>query len=347
MKKQKFASMILSWYHQYGRKQLPWQLNKTIYKVWISEIMLQQTQVSTVIPYFQNFIARFPNVHTLAQASLDEVLYVWTGLGYYARARNLHQAAKVIVIKYDGELPITFSDIVALPGIGRSTAGAILSLALNQHYPILDSNVKRVLTRFYAIEGWPGSKIVENQLWVISECLTPVKDVGDFNQAMMDIGSLVCHRTKPKCELCPLNIQCIASTNQQWIKYPERKIKKNLQKKSVYFLLLQDDKQVWLEKSPLIGIWGGLFCFPKFSEKDSLIFWLKQRNININKMKHISTFSHTLSHYYLDIVAIGLKINQVDAMGDDEGIWYNLTQPDKIGLSAPVKRLLQLLLQKL
>ncbi len=339
--------MILSWYYQYGRKKLPWQLNKTIYQVWISEIMLQQTQVITVIPYFQNFIACFPNVCTLAQASLDEVLHLWTGLGYYARARNLHKAAKVIIMKYDGEFPINFSDIVALPGIGRSTAGAVLSLALNQHYPILDSNVKRVLTRFYAIAGWPGSKTVEDQLWIIIERLTPVKDVGDFNQAMMDLGSMVCHRNKPKCELCPINIKCIAYNKHQWKQFPEKKPKKKLQQRTIYFLLLQNDQRVWLEQCPIFGIWGGLFCFPQFREKNSLIFWLQQHNMQINKMKKISTFSHTLSHYSLNIVAIWLKINQVDGMVDDVGIWYNLLQPVKIGLSAPVQRLLQLLTNKL
>ena len=167
MQAQQFAQVVLDWYQRYGRKTLPWQLEKTAYQVWLSEVMLQQTQVATVIPYFQRFMARFPNVRALAEAPLDEVLHLWTGLGYYARARNLHKAAQTIVAQHGGEFPTTFAEIADLPGVGRSTAGAVLSLALGQHYPILDGNVKRVLARCYAVEGWPGKKEVENRLWKI------------------------------------------------------------------------------------------------------------------------------------------------------------------------------------
>ena len=192
---------------------------------------MQQTQVATVIPYFQRFMARFPNVRALAEAPLDEVLHLWTGLGYYARARNLHKAAQTIVAQHGGEFPTTFAEIADLPGVGRSTAGAVLSLALGQHYPILDGNVKRVLARCYAVEGWPGKKEVENRLWKISEEVTPAQGVGQFNQAMMDLGAMVCTRSKPKCELCPLNVGCLSYANHSWANYPGKKPKQTLPEK--------------------------------------------------------------------------------------------------------------------
>lgn len=187
-----FSAQVLDWYDKYGRKTLPWQIAKTPYKVWLSEVMLQQTQVTTVIPYFERFMARFPTVVDLANAPLDEVLHLWTGLGYYARARNLHKAAQQVATLHGGEFPRTFDEVAALPGVGRSTAGAILSLSLGQHYPILDGNVKRVLARCYAVSGWPGKKEVEKRLWDISEEVTPAEGVERFNQAMMDLGAMVC-----------------------------------------------------------------------------------------------------------------------------------------------------------
>ena len=193
-----FSDAILAWYDKFGRKTLPWQQQKTPYKVWLSEIMLQQTQVATVIPYFERFIERFPTVADLAAADQDEVLHLWTGLGYYARARNLHKAAKHIVDHHGGEFPTDIEQVIALPGVGRSTAGAVLSLSLKQHHPILDGNVKRTLARCYAVEGWPGKKPVENKLWEIAEANTPAQGVERYNQAMMDMGAMICTRSKPK-----------------------------------------------------------------------------------------------------------------------------------------------------
>ncbi|VAX76306.1 Adenine DNA glycosylase [Serratia symbiotica] len=344
MQAQQFASVVLSWYRCYGRKTLPWQINKNAYSVWISEVMLQQTQVATVIPYFQRFIRRFPNVHTLAGATLNEVLHLWTGLGYYARARNLYKAAQIIVLEHSGEFPTTYADIVALPGFGRSTTGAVLSLALGQHYPILDGNVKRVLARYYAVSGWPGKKKVENHLWMISEEVTPVQNVGYFNQAMMDLGATVCIRIKPKCEICPLNVGCIAHANDAWATYPGKKPKKTIPGKSAYFLLLQHGKFVWLEKQPTAGVWGDLFCFPQFSKWHDLVSWLKQRGIPSNRMGQVSAFRHTFSHFHLEIIPVLSEINTAGRFMDERvGLWYNLLQPPVVGLAAPVKRLLQLL----
>ncbi|HEK0459330.1 TPA: A/G-specific adenine glycosylase [Proteus mirabilis] len=342
MEAQQFSQVVLDWYHKYGRKTLPWQQEKTPYHVWLSEVMLQQTQVATVIPYFERFIARFPNVSALAKAPLDEVLHLWTGLGYYARARNLHKAAQHIVDKHQGQLPDTFEDVCALPGVGRSTAGAILSLSLKKPYPILDGNVKRVLARCYAVEGWPGKKEVENKLWEISEQVTPTKGVEYFNQAMMDLGAMVCTRTKPKCELCPLNTGCIAYAHHSWADYPGKKPKKAIPEKTTYFLILQYDNLVWLDKRPPAGIWGGLFAFPQFETKMLLEQWLAEHGLENNKTEQLISFRHTFSHFHLDIVPICVKLSTFTSLMEaQQGLWYNLQTPASVGLAAPVENLLR------
>ncbi|CDG16838.1 A/G-specific adenine glycosylase [Xenorhabdus doucetiae] len=342
MEAEQFSHAVLEWYHRYGRKTLPWQLEKTSYHVWLSEVMLQQTQVATVIPYFQKFISRFPDVTSLATAPLDEVLHLWTGLGYYARARNLHKAAQQVVTSHNGKFPTTFDDVVALPGVGRSTAGAILSLSQGKHFPILDGNVKRVLARCYAVDGWPGKKEVENQLWDISTRVTPKQGVEYFNQAMMDLGAMVCTRSKPKCEICPLNAGCIAYANHSWANYPGKKPKQSIPEKTAYFLLMQHGDKVWLEQRPLSGIWGGLFAFPQFADQASLEQWLKSSGITHSKLEQLTAFRHTFSHFHLDIVPIRIDILSFDScMDENKGLWYNLRQPATIGLAAPVEYLLQ------
>ena len=342
MEAQQFSQVVLDWYHKYGRKTLPWQQEKTPYHVWLSEVMLQQTQVATVIPYFERFIARFPNVSALAKAPLDEVLHLWTGLGYYARARNLHKAAQHIVDKHQGQFPDTFEDVCALPGVGRSTAGAILSLSLKKPYPILDGNVKRVLARCYAVEGWPGKKEVENKLWEISEQVTPTKGVEYFNQAMMDLGAMVCTRTKPKCELCPLNTGCIAYAHHSWADYPGKKPKKAIPEKTTYFLILQYDNLVWLDKRPPAGIWGGLFSFPQFETKMLLEQWLAEHGLENSKTEQLISFRHTFSHFHLDIVPICVKLSTFTSLMEaQQGLWYNLQTPASVGLAAPVENLLR------
>lgn len=337
-----FAQSVLTWYQRYGRKTLPWQTPKTPYQVWLSEVMLQQTQVTTVIPYFQRFITKYPDICDLAEAPLDEVLHLWTGLGYYARARNLHRAAQIIVSQYGGEFPTAFEQVVTLPGIGRSTAGAILSLSLGQHYPILDGNVKRVLARCYAVTGWPGQKEVENRLWQISTEVTPVEDVSQFNQAMMDLGALVCSRSNPKCPICPLNRGCLGYLQQQWINYPGKKIKQKRPIRTGYFLILQQDNLVWLQQRPPMGLWGGLYCFPQFS-------LYQQLNEHVNKLgdsavvlQQLTAFRHTFTHFHLDIVPIKLAVSQATCcMDQGPGLWYNLIQPAAVGLATPVAQLLQ------
>ncbi|WP_034916892.1 A/G-specific adenine glycosylase [Erwinia sp. 9145] len=346
MQAPQFSRQVLDWYQRFGRKTLPWQLEKTPYKVWLSEVMLQQTQVATVIPYFQRFMARFPTVTDLANAPLDEVLHLWTGLGYYARARNLHKAAKTVAEKHGGVFPQTFDAVADLPGVGRSTAGAILSLALGQHFPILDGNVKRVLARSAAVSGWPGRKEVEKRLWQLSEAVTPAEGVSQFNQAMMDLGATVCTRSRPKCEICPLNNGCIAYAHGTWASYPGKKPKQILPERTGWMLMMQHGDNVWLEQRPPVGLWGGLFCFPQFATEPELQAWLHQRHIDPGKMQQGIAFRHTFSHFHLDIVPMWLALPSAGAaMDEGAGLWYNLAQPPSVGLAAPVERLLQQLRQ--
>lgn len=338
-----FSQAVLTWYEQYGRKSLPWQVKKSSYHVWLSEVMLQQTQVATVIPYFNRFIERFPQITDLAKAPIDDVLHLWTGLGYYARARNLHKAAQLIVDKFNGIFPTKFDDVIGLPGIGRSTAGAILSLAQNQHYPILDGNVKRVLARYFTVEGWPGIKTVENRLWQLSEQVTPKHKVEKFNQAMMDIGAMVCTRTKPKCALCPLQNHCLAYKNESWRLYPTKKTKNTIPEKIAYFLMLEYNHAIWLEKRSPSGIWGGLYCFPQFSSKQAIADWLKKQGIQTTAPKQLVAFRHTFSHFHLDIFPIHCVITKyTKCFNESVGYWYNLKSNNaKIGLATPVYNLLK------
>lgn len=351
-----FAKAVLSWYDKYGRKTLPWQRNKSLYGVWLSEIMLQQTQVTTVIPYFERFIQQFPTICDLADASIDEVLHLWTGLGYYARARNLHKAAQTIRDQYQGQFPTDFSQVLALPGVGLSTAGAILSSCLDAPYPILDGNVKRVLSRYFAIAGWPGEKSVETQLWHHSAAVTPDSQVAAFNQAMMDLGAMVCTRSKPKCTLCPLAKSCVAYKNESWQLYPGKKLKKALPERESYFLLFVKDHKVLLRQRPAQGLWGGLYCFPQFDSKDSLESYLQVNQLRL--IEELPIFRHTFSHFHLDIHPIVVTeqtetVAMVKNVAEDcaeykqtvqneSEYWYDLADfsPPKIGLATPVKNLL-------
>ncbi|WP_424409595.1 A/G-specific adenine glycosylase [Pasteurella sp. PK-2025] len=353
-----FAHAVLTWYDKFGRKQLPWQQNKTLYGVWLSEVMLQQTQVATVIPYFERFIQTFPNVTALANAPLDEVLHLWTGLGYYARARNLHKAAQTIRDQYAGEFPTDFEQVWALTGIGRSTAGAVLSSCLDAPYPILDGNVKRVLARYFAVSGWPSEKSVENQLWQYSEQVTPTKQVANFNQAMMDLGAMVCTRSKPKCDLCPLRQDCQANLQHNWQNYPGKKPKKTLPERESYFLILNADGKVALSQRENTGLWGGLYCFPQFDTKSALLAFLSEQGIG--EYQEWTAFRHTFSHFHLDIYPIYAEVDRREwdadrtewkkvaenKCGNESNVfsvvkyWYDPRNPEQIGLATPVKNLL-------
>ena len=277
-----FTKNLLQWFAQHGRHDLPWQSNPTPYRVWVSEIMLQQTQVSTVIDYYQRFMNTFSSIKSLSEAPSDEVLKLWSGLGYYARARNLHRCAQIICNEYGGEFPNTIAELVKLPGIGRSTAGAILSFSMQTRAPILDGNVKRVLTRYCAIEGLPGDQAVAAGLWDIAEQFTPADHYAQYNQAIMDLGATICTRHRPSCLLCPVNTDCQAYGQSRTHEFPQTaKTKKSRPKKSTQMLMIQNpDGRFWLEKRPPTGIWGGLWSFPQCEMRGRYFRMVQIKSIN-------------------------------------------------------------------
>lgn len=342
-----FSQNLLAWFEQFGRKNLPWQVDITPYRVWVSEIMLQQTQVNTVIPYYQRFMHRFPLVSDLADAEVEEVLHLWTGLGYYARGRNLHKAARLIQQSHAGGVPDTFEELLALPGIGRSTAGAILAISTGQRYAILDGNVKRVLARYHMVAGWPGQKQVETGLWRIALEYTPEQRVADYTQAIMDLGATVCTRSKPKCEICPVSQSCQAYAADRVADFPGRREKKPLPVRQSYFLLLTDSAgRVLMEKRPPAGIWGGLLCFPEIPREESVSHWCQSRlGVQTSELETWQAFRHSFSHFHLDITPVRsqVKENHQRIMEPDDYIWYKADQQNPQGMSTPVSRLMALL----
>ncbi|RTE67055.1 adenine DNA glycosylase [Amphritea opalescens] len=339
-----FSTAVLDWFDQHGRHDLPWQANKTAYFTWLSEIMLQQTQVSTVIPYFERFREQFPTVEDLAAAEQDEVLHLWTGLGYYARARNLHKTAKIVSHDFGGQFPDSVDALEQLPGIGRSTAGAILSISTGKRAAILDGNVKRVLARYYAIEGWPGTTENMKQLWQFAEQNTPHQRVADYTQAMMDMGATLCTRSKPACLLCPLTSGCQARQQGSENELPASKPKKAIPVKQTLMLLIENDTgQILLRQRPPTGIWGGLWSLPETSD-------LRDAEhetglpVDADSATALTPIRHTFSHFHLDITPVHIELRDNDltnsVMEQPATLWYNLRQPQKIGLAAPVKKLL-------
>jgi len=341
-----FQAKILTWFDQHGRKDLPWQHEPTAYRVWVSEIMLQQTQVAVVISYYQRFMAAFPSIRELAKASQDQVLGYWSGLGYYARARNLHKAAKLIVERHQGEFPADMNAIQALPGIGRSTAGAIMSLAHGQPYPILDGNVKRVLARCFLVEGWPGGATVQKNLWQISSDLTPTQRAADYNQAMMDLGATVCTRFSPKCGCCPLQQDCLAYQHGLQSQYPAKKSKRLLPEKAVQMLLIRSQDKVLLERRPPTGIWGGLWSFPELPIDQKPLEWCRSRfTSGFSPGADFPVRRHTFSHFHLDIHPVEILLDKQGCdtqqiMEDGGTLWYSSLEAGHLGLAAPVSQLL-------
>lgn len=337
-----FSNQVLNWYDIYGRKHLPWQQQVTPYRVWVSEIMLQQTQVATVIPYYERFMTSFADVQTLAAAPVDDVLHHWTGLGYYARARNLHKAAKQIVEDHNGKFPQTLEQVIALPGIGRSTAGAILSLACAQRHAILDGNVKRVLARYYAIEGWPGQKKVENTLWSLAEQNLPSERCQHYTQAMMDLGAMVCTRSRPKCDACPLQSECLAYAQGRQADFPGKKPKKDKPVKNTNLVALLVAGQIYLIQRPLSGLWGGLYGF--IESQQSVEQVAKEYGLTNFNQHTLTSFRHTFSHFHLDITPVLLIAQQQNVMNVAEELparWFPLHEPIEVGLAAPTKKIIE------
>ncbi|MDH5184273.1 MAG: A/G-specific adenine glycosylase [Gammaproteobacteria bacterium] len=341
-----FSQRLLHWYDQHGRHQLPWKQNTNAYRVWVSEIMLQQTQVTTVIPYFERFMLRFPSLQALAAANQDEVLHLWTGLGYYARGRNLHKAAQQLVQHHGGEFPSVFDAVTALPGIGRSTAGAILAQAMGQRHPILDGNVKRVLCRYHAIEGWPGERSIENRLWTLAEAHTPQQRLADYTQAIMDLGATLCRRSKPLCDDCPMQQDCQARQLQRQSELPSRKPKKDKPVKATRMLILSNaDGEILLQQRPPTGLWGGLWTLPQCDDDSAELHdWVAvELGLMIDQVSSWPGIRHSFSHYHLDITPIVASTRPMTERIMEAGatVWYNSQQPDERGLAAPVVKLLQ------
>jgi A/G-specific adenine glycosylase len=344
VKNNPFSEKMLQWFEDNGRKELPWQLDPTPYRVWISEIMLQQTQVATVIPYYERFMERFPTVVSLADAPEDEVLHLWSGLGYYARARNLHKAARQVRDEYAGRFPTDFEAVQGLPGIGRSTAGAILSLSLGQRHPILDGNVKRVLARCFAVEGWPGRSAVQKRLWQLAEQQLPVENCKQYNQSLMDLGAAVCTRTTPDCAVCPLNSLCQARARGNPEAYPRPRPRRALPIRPVRMLVIRNPGgEILLQKRPATGIWGGLWSFPECPAEQVPLDWCRNKlGIEGGEIGCLPSFRHTLSHFHMEIepIEIGLDREPARVMDGDGQVWYKLEAPDPRGLAAPVARIL-------
>jgi len=329
-----FSTALLAWFDRAGRKHLPWQQSPTPYRVWISEIMLQQTQVATVIPYYQRFMQRFPAVRALADAPLDEVLHLWTGLGYYARARNLHRAANRLVDEFGGDFPHSLEQVQSLPGIGRSTAGAILALSREDRHPILDGNVKRVLTRHFGVEGFPGEKKVEARLWALAEQCLPQTRMRDYTQAVMDLGATLCTRSQPRCVECPFVATCVAHRDNLQTALPTPRPKKARPQRMAFVVVaLNAAGAILLERRPPAGIWGGLWTFPQFElETDAALFvgapptW-----------ERLPAYHHAFSHFDLALQPLVLRdVERMQIADAERYCWYDASQPSRIGLAKPV-----------
>ncbi len=339
-----FAEALLEWFDRAGRTHLPWQQDRTPYRVWVSEIMLQQTQVGTVIPYYERFIKRFGTVHELAAAPSDEVLHLWTGLGYYARARNLHKAAQIIVEQHSGHFPGTIEAVQALPGIGRSTAGAILSLACEQRHPILDGNVKRVLARYFGIEGFPGERRTEQRLWALADANTPAHRVSSYTQAIMDFGATLCTRTRPQCPSCPVQGACVAYRDQLQTSLPTPRPKRTRPRREAFIVIALDQRgAVLLERRPPSGIWGGLWTFPQFEDEATAQIFAGSRA----GADELPAYHHAFTHFDLSLRPLLLRDLQLDRVADAERYrWFDPRDPAQIGLAKPVTDIIRLLAQR-
>ena len=340
-----FAAPLLAWFDHHGRHDLPWQHPRTPYRVWLSEIMLQQTQVRVVIPYFERFVAALPSVAALAAAPLDDVLGLWSGLGYYARARNLHAAARSCAALHDGELPRDFHALLALPGIGRSTAAAILSQAWGDRFAILDGNVKRVLARYHGVEGWPGQPAVERQLWELADSHLPDARLADYTQAQMDLGATICTRHAPACPACPLRAGCQAFAQGRTAELPTPKPGKALPTREALVLLLRDARgHVLLQRRPPAGVWAQLWSLPEAADEDQARDWFAGHvDGDYAAGEALPPVAHAFSHYRLDMRPLRWRAVATAAAVRDNGDlrWVSRDALAGLGIPAPVRTLVQ------
>ena len=341
------APRLLRWFDRHGRHDLPWQDNpsnrRTPYRVWISEVMLQQTQVATVIPYFERFMRALPDVRALANASEDEVFALWSGLGYYARARNLHRAARVCVMQHGGELPLEFDALLALPGIGRSTAGAVLAQSRDRRFAILDGNVKRVLARHAGVCGWPGERDVQEKLWALAEKNTPHRRVADYTQAIMDLGATVCTRIRPRCDECPLSNDCIAFQQGRTAELPQPRPSRVLPERSTVMLILRDAQQrVLLQRRGASGVWSGLWSLPEADDvADAARAAARFVRLNASPAEHLQPFRHVFTHYRLYAQPLlWREVHPAHSVADSDVRWCARSEFAQLGVPAPVRKLL-------
>jgi A/G-specific adenine glycosylase len=337
----KFASVLVKWQRTRGRKGLPWQGTTDPYRIWLSEIMLQQTQVAAVIPYYERFLARFPDLATLAASSEDDVLKLWSGLGYYARGRNLHAAAQRILSFHEGKFPVKAEKIATLPGIGRSTAAAIAAFAFGERAAILDGNVKRVLARHAGIAGFPGDRKVEAKLWALAESLLPKSSIETYTQALMDLGATVCTKAKPRCDACPVSKTCVALNKGLTEKLPAPRPKREVPSRSTTWLVLRHGGQVLLERRPSPGIWGGLWSFPEANGKD-IARDCRNLGYRVSSMRDLDEIQHGFTHFRLTIQPVLCEVSEMVLRAESPGrLWIDLAEAGGAATPAPVKKLLQ------
>ncbi|CAL4043972.1 Adenine DNA glycosylase [Buchnera aphidicola (Anoecia corni)] len=333
------SQIILNWFHIYGRKNLPWQKNKTTYSIWISEIMLQQTQVKTVIPYFTKFLKKYPTIHSIATSSENAILHKWSGLGYYKRAKNIYKTSKIISSQYNGKFPDIFNHVIKLPGIGRTTAGAILSISYNYFFPILDSNVKRILIRLYGIKFNVYNKKIDDFLWKKIQSILPLHNAGKFNQALMDLGSLICHPKNPNCKICPINHTCTFFKKKFFQTCSIRN--KILQLKNYWCIIINYKEYIYLKKYKKDSFWKDLFSFPLFTKRNYLINWIKEKNIIPVKIKQLQSITLYITQYKFTINPIFLIIKtNKHVKSEKDTIWFNVLNNQKVGIPSLVLKIL-------
>ncbi len=343
-----FAERLIRWQQQHGRHALPWQDTHDPYRIWLSEIMLQQTQVDTVIPYYARFLERFPDLASLASAAVDEVMTHWSGLGYYARARNLHRAAQAIVESHGGHFPRTAAEIATLPGIGRSTAAAIAAFAFGERAAILDGNVKRVLTRIFGVEGFPGEKRVETQLWALAESLLPTRELGRYTQAQMDLGATLCTRSKPACMRCPFADDCVARRDGRVGELPTPRPKKTVPRRSARYAIIIHEHAVLLERRPPAGIWGGLLTPPEIpaTAPDGGVWAQQHLGLACAPARALASLTHTFTHFVLELQPVLLHASTPTCtlIADDGALrWHALADLADAALPAPMRKILDAL----
>ena len=336
-----FALRLIDWQKQQGRHDLPWQGTRDAYRIWLSEIMLQQTQVTTVIPYFHRFLAHFPTVFALAQAPLDTVLEHWAGLGYYARARNLHRCAQVVMSEFNGQFPKTPDALVALPGIGRSTAAAIAAFAYGARAAILDGNVKRVLARCFGVSGFPGAAPVERRFWELAETLLPERDIEAYTQGLMDLGATLCTRSVPQCVACPVRMQCVAFREGRQSELPSPRPRKPLPERETTMLLLTDGQAFLLERRPPSGIWGGLLCLPEEDRSRAEVV-AARHGCRITACQELPSVRHVFTHFRLQIHLLRCLVARKDEMVSEAvgAVWLPFDEVEKAALPTPVRKIL-------